>query len=99
MKEVLEEGQEADLEIGDFQEEVIMNAPIGQVHMAKGALTAALDAMEAALDTGSMKKEAVRIAVQELMTADTGQEGTALAMENQVHMEGAINHILPLKCS
>ena len=87
------------MEIGDFQEaqEAITNAP-GPVHMVKGALTAALDILEAAPGTGRVKKEAVR-AVQERMTADTGQEGTALAMENQVHMEGAINHILPLKCS
>ena len=80
--------------IEDFQEaqEATMNAPTGPVRMVKEALTAARDVMEAAPDTGRMKKEAALIAVQERMTADTGQEGMALAMENQVHTEEGINY-------
>ena len=79
--------------IEDFQEaqEATMNAPTGPVRMVKEALTAARDVMEAAPDTGRMKKEAVRIVVQDLMTADTGQEGIALDVENQVRMEEGIN--------
>ena len=90
-QEVPEEGREAGLEIGDFQEaqEVIMSAP-DPAHMAKEALTAAQGIIEAR-DTGRMKKEAVRIAVQERMTADTGQEGIALATEDRAHTEEGIN--------
>ena len=79
--------------IEDFQEaqEATMNAPTGPVRMVKEALTAARDVMEAAPDTGRMKKEAVRIAVQERMTADTGQEGIALATEDRAHTEEGIN--------
>ena len=81
------------MEIGDFQEvqEDIMNAPTDQAHMAKGALTAVLDILEAAPGTGRVKKEATLIAVQERMTANTGQEGIALAMEDQAHTEEDIN--------
>ena len=81
------------METGAFQEvqEAIMNAPTGRVHMVKGALTAAQGIKEAALDTGRVKKEAVRTAVQGRMTADTGQEVMAPAMENQAHMEEGIN--------
>ena len=88
MQEVLEEGQEADLETGNFQEaqEAIMNAHTGPALMVKEALTAARDIKEAAPDTGRVKKEAVRMAVQERMTADTGQEGIAQA-EDQAHTE------------
>ena len=81
------------METAAFQEvqEDIMSAPMGQVHMVKEALTAAQDILEAAPDTGRVKKEAVRTAVQERMTANTGQEGIAPVMEDQAHMEKGIN--------
>ena len=78
-------------------QEGIMNTPTGL--MVKEALTVVRDITEAAPDTGSMKKEEVRIAVQECMTTDTDREVIAQVMEVPVHMEGAINHLLPLKCS
>lgn len=100
MQEVLEEVQGADLGTGDFQEaqEVIMIGLTGPARMVKVARTAARGIIEAAPDTDSMKKEAVHIAVQEHMTADV-EEVIAQAMVVPVPMEGAINHILPLKWS
>ena len=97
----MQEALEAGLEAEDFQEaeEGITSITTGLGLMVKEAPIAVRGITEAALDTGSMNKEAVLIAVQERMTTNTDQEVMAQAMEVPVHMEGAINHVLPLKCS